>query len=719
MRRAVLLGMAAYTVAMVCALPTLLQRGSNARDTGWNYAPPSAKPQVTGVGRGGPAAGVLQRGDRILSIDGITDYRGLYGPDWQIWNYQPGREYRVRFLRGGETREATLAIVSRRDSSRVPVIACFLFGSVTFTLMAVLMGWQKPELLTARLGWLACQLTGLLYVELALEQVQALGWYPGRTAAVLTLQADWALWLGWWFVAEFPYSLPWTRWWRSVRAGLAVLCAVEWIFSTAFVVPFVAGPEWYALLPSWWMRIIPLAAAAPKVALGLAMAGVLVRNYRQMRDPASRRRLELVAGASAFAFVTIGAFAVAAIATGTQRAPLTNLAALPIPICFAYAVVRHRALDLRLVFRRSLQYLLARQVLRAFTLLPLAVLVIRALRDPGAPIGSMINVGGVMLVAAAALTLEFRDRIQAAIDRWFFRETLNREKAVRVLMADVARMKTWEEVGESVPPRLVSIFGLESAAIAADALLVVGPKKSEEALSEGERELLDLVGGQIALVREKLLVAEDRSSAVEAERRRIAREIHDTVGQGFAGIALYLDAARKTMSAGAPADAAQFLAEAGALARKSLRETRQTVAGWREPGGIDLEGRLRALARRGDAGAPVVDVQVQEGAARLAAPDVAWHLARIAEEAVTNACKHADARRIEIELRGEGTGLMLRVRDDGVGFDPAAQVAGYGLVGMRERMGQLHGELKIVSAPGQGTEVRAEVPAEVSAEVSA
>jgi len=121
--------------------------------------------------------------------------------------------------------------------------------------------------------------------------------------------------------------------------------------------------------------------------------------------------------------------------------------------------------------------------------------------------------------------------------------------------------------------------------------------------------------------------------------------------------------------------------------------------------------RLRALARSGDAVPPVVTVKVDESAVKAVAPDAAWHLARIAEEAVTNACKHAGARRIEIELVGEQGRLTLLVRDDGVGFDPApVRSAGYGLVGMRERMGQLSGELKIGSAPGRGTEIRAEVP---------
>jgi signal transduction histidine kinase len=124
---------------------------------------------------------------------------------------------------------------------------------------------------------------------------------------------------------------------------------------------------------------------------------------------------------------------------------------------------------------------------------------------------------------------------------------------------------------------------------------------------------------------------------------------------------------------------------------------------------------LRALADRVTTG-PKVEVEVQEGAGERASADAGWHLARVAEEAVTNAYKYASATRIRIELHLEKSQLVLRIRDDGAGFDLSqGSKRGYGLVGMRERIEQLSGAFEIISAPGQGTEVRAAVPATAGA----
>ena len=94
---------------------------------------------------------------------------------------------------------------------------------------------------------------------------------------------------------------------------------------------------------------------------------------------------------------------------------------------------------------------------------------------------------------------------------------------------------------------------------------------------------------------------------------------------------------------------------------------------------------------------------------RAASADAHWHLARIAEEAVTNARKHSSASRVTVDLALEGSNLVLRVGDDSRGFDPAgARDRGYGLTGMRERVAELNGSVAISAAPGQGVEIRAE-----------
>ncbi len=739
-RRTVAATAVVYGIALLATLSVVWQRVGVARIKGWGCASTEHPTLVTWVLPGTPAAGVLQPGDRILSIDGESRYRGLFGPGQQIWSYPPGRTYHVKFLRAGIAREADLQITSRPDRSKIPLIVSFLFGSLTFFSTAFLLGWQRPDLRTARIGWMASLLTAFVYLGLMLEVISSLGWEPTVLKWILIWPDRVNLWFAWCFAAEFPVAAAFSPFWRRVRIGLAVLCAAVWLNLALGHLPLVIRPwqrQIRTALPAWWFQVGDYLYWAYLACIAVAMVGVVVRNYRAARDPGVRRRIELVAGA-----VLAGtAGMVAGNLVGAWQGeiqPWRNLAPLPIPICFAYAVVKHRVLDLRLAVRRSLQYLLARQLLRALTLAPLIVLVVRVWRNPAAPAGSLGNLACIALVAAAMLALEFRDRILAAVDRWFLRETLDREKHIRVLLAELSRTDSWEGVVDLATTRLAALFGAESVEVSAveedsparekapDAafpiaaphgrvlgLLRMGPKRSEEAYTATERELLALVAAQMGLVADNLLLATERFEAVVSERKRIAREVHDTAGHGFAGISLYLEAARKSLRR-SPEEAAQYLEEARTIAKQSLQATRDSVAAMRAPSGLDLEARLRSLADASGAG-PSISVRIANGVCRAASPDVQWHLARIAEEAVTNARKHASAREIQIDLEAQDSTLLLRVHDDGSGFDMRARAArGYGLAGMRERAGEMRGHIDIASAPGKGTEVRVSVPAALS-----
>jgi signal transduction histidine kinase len=722
---------AVYLIALAAAAPFLLGGGKVRRVRGWNYSAPGRPGAVTAVEPEGPAAGVLSVGDRILSINGDGAYSGFFRPDNQVYNYPPGTKYQVRFLHQGEVREAELQITSRPEPSHFPLIAAFLFGSLTFTGIGLLMGWQRPESSTARLGWIACQLTGFIYIGLAF-QAAAPGWKQPVEADILLSVEPWHMWFAYWFLEQFPFGAQVENLWKRIRYFLAAFCALEWSsYAWARAVNALANrnPHFFALLPSWRDAAGAIFQATALFSLGIAAIAVVARNYRAAQDPSVRRRIEIVAGATLFGFFGT------ALASGL-RLPYGqvwgNLAPLPIPICFAYGVLRHRVLDLRLAVRRGLRRLLAKQFLRALTLIPLAAIAARMLRNPSVPAGATGNVAWIALVILATLALAFRNRVLARFDRWFFSETLDREKQVRALLFEIAGFDAWEEASAAASKRLAFLFGAESVAIhleeavcPADAalrlpvtgpagrdygFLSMGPKKSEEAYGPAERELIGIVAAQLGLVRENLLLAAARLDAVTSERTRIAREMHDTVGQGFAGISLYLEAARKSLPPSA-GQAREFLEEARALASRSLQEARESVAALRAASGSNLDLRLRMLARPAQAGPPEIAVDLQEGVCALASADAQWHLARIAEEAVTNACKHAAATQINVALRAEGERLVLRVRDDGGGFDARSiNARGYGIVGMRERLGELRGILDIVSAPGKGAEIRAEVP---------
>jgi signal transduction histidine kinase/ligand-binding sensor domain-containing protein len=206
-----------------------------------------------------------------------------------------------------------------------------------------------------------------------------------------------------------------------------------------------------------------------------------------------------------------------------------------------------------------------------------------------------------------------------------------------------------------------------------------------------------------------------RFALVLAERARLAREIHDTLAQGFVGISSQLDAVAMCMP-NDPAQARSFLDLARKMARHSVTEARRSVMDLRASvlEGQDLATALQSGTAQWVAGSNVelsVDVS---GAENPLSQDLEQHLLRIAQEAVTNVLKHAEASRIWVKLHMEARKIYLRIVDNGRGFDQQdvfSTLGGhFGLIGMRERAERLGGELHLKSRPGEGTQVEVTVP---------
>jgi len=222
-------------------------------------------------------------------------------------------------------------------------------------------------------------------------------------------------------------------------------------------------------------------------------------------------------------------------------------------------------------------------------------------------------------------------------------------------------------------------------------------------------------GGIWGLYNLRLRQIRQRFSLVLEERGRLAREIHDTLAQGFVGISSQLDAVALTLN-GHVDLARKHLDLARKMVRHSLTEARRSVMDLRASAleGHDLPAALSEAAPQWTAGSPVrIHVDV-EGESRPLPEETEQHLLRIAQEAVTNAVKHAHASQVRIHLEMAGRELSLRVADNGQGFeqDEAFSELGghFGLLGMRERAERLGGELQLRSKPGRGTEVQVTVP---------
>jgi signal transduction histidine kinase len=206
-----------------------------------------------------------------------------------------------------------------------------------------------------------------------------------------------------------------------------------------------------------------------------------------------------------------------------------------------------------------------------------------------------------------------------------------------------------------------------------------------------------------------------RFALVLEERARLAREVHDTLAQGFVGIASQLDVVEMHMLAdGGPARDALELARR--MARHSLTEARRSVMDLRA---AELDNQNLAVAL--ESGAHLwaansgIDIEVDvKGDTGGIPEEVAHHVFRIVQEAVTNAVNHANPNQITLSLKIDPRQLSLHVADDGCGFEPedvfTSRNGNFGLIGMRERAERLGGELHLESEAGRGTRLEVTVP---------
>jgi len=219
----------------------------------------------------------------------------------------------------------------------------------------------------------------------------------------------------------------------------------------------------------------------------------------------------------------------------------------------------------------------------------------------------------------------------------------------------------------------------------------------------------------VLLYRLRMMELKTRYSAVLGERNRIAREIHDTLAQNLAGIALQLESV-SMHTTDLPPSLNQRLDQACNLVRYSLSEARRAVSDLRadELERHELAAELPEIAAKMAATA-AAEAKVQVvGIPRRLSPVIEKNLLRIFQEAMANAIKHAAARNIDIKLRYETDLLQLSVQDDGSGFDTEniipLGVGHYGLTGMRERAERIGGRLTLKSQLGHGTQLLVEVP---------
>ena len=224
------------------------------------------------------------------------------------------------------------------------------------------------------------------------------------------------------------------------------------------------------------------------------------------------------------------------------------------------------------------------------------------------------------------------------------------------------------------------------------------------------RALLDSVARQATLALHQSRLAERsrleaRHQAVLEERNRIARDIHDTLAQGFAGILMQLQSVQRVPNL--PPNIAKRIDDAVDLARTHMIEARRSVGALR-PQEVDAVDVAAGLERTADLARRTTDVPIELVIGDLPAigATVEREILSIAQEALVNAVRHASARRITVHASAtKSDGLRLSVADDGRGIANERFGTGFGLTSMQERADRIGGSLTIVTAPRAGTEI--------------
>ena len=206
------------------------------------------------------------------------------------------------------------------------------------------------------------------------------------------------------------------------------------------------------------------------------------------------------------------------------------------------------------------------------------------------------------------------------------------------------------------------------------------------------------------------LAAAERRAGILVERQRLAREIHDTLTQGFASISMLLDAALADLPPEGPVTGR--VGQAMRTARENLTESRRLVDTLRplQLDGAAFPDAVRQLTTRMSDETGVTANAVVTGEPLPLDPTIEGELLRVVQEALSNVRRHAAAHRADVTISYLDDVVALDVQDDGAGFDPGRSSAGFGLAAMRQRIDELGGTFNLESTPGEGTTVAATVP---------
>jgi hypothetical protein len=473
-------------------LRQILAYGDTLRNFGWSANASPSGAIVSDVQPSGPVGGKLMPGDKLLAIDG--DLRAArIGSYWFLDPKAAGERYTVEVQRD----LSRVVIELRVAAIHVPGLRlweCLQFGSaVLFLLTGTMVGLAKPSELLVRYLYLADTLVAMFGASIACANVNwaGVGGWPLWINLALFSSLPLFHVFGYLFMSRFPQPVGRTRFWVFLDFSLVLAGTLIWVMGTSFNVLKGLPHQVVIGLMTLQPRINGfLAAAAGESAVSklyaavmwVAMATVGVRNYRLVPEGDQRRRLRwvffgVIGAALPSALLLVFMFVLSVFSLNIETVglefminSLNGVVSLLIPVTLAYAILRHRVLDIRVAIRMGIRHLLATNVLRVLFLLPLAALVYDLASQRDKSISALLfqtSIQWKLLIAiAVAAGSRYRRQLSAAIDRRFFRDAYNQEVILTALAESIKQIDSVEgiaallsvEISKALHPRWIMVL---------------------------------------------------------------------------------------------------------------------------------------------------------------------------------------------------------------------------------------------------------------------
>jgi hypothetical protein len=434
-----------------------------ADDTGWVF---------TSVDPNGAAAGRLEVGDRMRALNGDTNAAVL---GYLFFANAPvGQIYHLDVDRRG-TPVAMDLLMAEGPGRQLWLV--FVIVSITFFIVGAALGVLRPEDPQVRLiaGLMIAAACGMILEVLGGNRSFLVGWERSVNLA----SAATALFV---FPMTYHFFCRFPEWrspgpiWRAIQYVLYALLAV--VFLPAWLLNFLSldlgeGPTRFLVTHPALFHLAYRIQARPLfvfVAGSLALAIlVAARNYSQLRDPDSRRRVRwvvasLVVGCFPYIVVIVLYRVASAMSDAVYRFyyPVTFLTMLAIPAALAMAVWQEQLFDVRVLVRRGLQYLFARTALRVLLVLPIALLLFSIFKNPDRTVAQILTQGSgwlnIALIGAIGVALQSRQRLQTSLDRRFFREAYHQEQILVQLIDEVRQRDSLADIARLVSARIDSVL---------------------------------------------------------------------------------------------------------------------------------------------------------------------------------------------------------------------------------------------------------------------